>query len=574
MEEQDAPPFASFSDEGSKSTRRGPERIRDLRGRDRWIVWSIFGTLMLLPLAGALVLHLRGWIPVGDVANISIRSHDVFGADSPMLGQPTTGALADGTPIHQPGPLGYWLLAPFVHLLPWDVGALVGSAVAASTALGLGLLMAWRLGRTVFPVTAIGLAVFALANGTHDLIVPLNPYMAAIWILPAVLAVGAMHRDDLLGLPVYVFATSVAVQSHVLVGTGLGFLAPIVLWTLVRVLADPERRTRAMPILIGSTLLGILIWIPTIAETLRQSNNLGALIQGQGEGWRVGYSWIIERAVTAIGPVPHLLEPSSVAHSVTRSAPATLLVGLLTGSLGSIAVLLRRRGDEHHGRMVTAFFLLLIGFVWSGSRAEFGSQLRSELFLWMRPLGLLFLLTLALGVLILLPPPWRDRLNRQMALPAAVIVAVLGLAVVGGTQLSDRWDGPNIPPMKRALDEMAETVEPGTYLLRTSGSAGMLMAGPAVLNRFHGTDVVLLQTPNAFTRSVTPASRLIEETPGLPVIHVDAQAFSVTFDSDAAASPSEHDRSGTDHGDEAPGRIFASISEPGATIEIHVIEAE
>lgn len=462
-----------------------------------------------MPVVGALVLHRNGWIPVGDVANIAMRSRDVFSTESPMLGQPTTALDPSGIQLYQLGPLGYWLLAPFVALLPWDLGVLVGGAVAASSALFLTLFAAWRMGRTVFEFTTIGLAVYVAGVGLHDLVYPLNSMMSVIWIVPAVFAVWAIHRDDLTGLPILVFSASMSAQTHLLNGAMLLLLAPIVVLVLHQVVTDPARRRRHAPTLIAAAALTTMIWAPTAIEALRDSNNLARMLTSSGTTSGIGVRWVVERVVTAIGPQPFFLDGAAGAHTAVRSAGATHLVGVLVGALGSIALLARSRRIPHVGRIMATVALLLVGAVWAGSSARFGSQIRSDVFGWMVPVGFLVWSALAIGLQALAPLERRRQLTRRLAVPALAVAMIGCSATIGASaRPSRRWDGATMPTTAAFIDRLDAALPAGTYELRVGEFEGVLMVGPTIVNRFHGTDRVILLPEIPLNTSIHPPSRI------------------------------------------------------------------
>lgn len=99
------------------SGRFGPRRLRDLDRRGRLVA-----LLLVLALAapfGASMAKARGldWTPTGDEALITLRVREVFSTNPPLIGQPSTADhYSEVDPPHHPGPIQFYLLAPFVKV--------------------------------------------------------------------------------------------------------------------------------------------------------------------------------------------------------------------------------------------------------------------------------------------------------------------------------------------------------------------------------------------------------------------------------------------------------------------------
>lgn len=501
-----------------------PPRVRELTGSDRVLVWSVLALLAVLPFVGAIVLHRNGWIAVGDVANITMRARDVFSSESPRLGQPTTGLAPDGTQLFQPGPLGYWVLAPFVTVLSSDLGPLMGTAAVASASLVMMAWLAWRSGRGIFVLTAIMLGLFVGTIGVHALVYPLNSTMAILWMPTSVFAAWAVWRGDAAGLPIFVFGTAFSLQNHLLVGGALIPLVPIVAIATIGMLRDPHRRRRDTPVILASALLGLLVWIPTIADATVGTRNLQRLAASTDSGPGVGFAWTAERIVNAIGPLPRFLTASGD-HAVDRSTWIVYIAGAVVGALGSLAVVAHRRGVGDVGRLVAPILLFGAGALLVGARSPVESIVRSDPFGWMLPLGLLVWLGFAIAVWALLPIRFRDGFTHRARTPAIAVVAIGVLAsITTGGRPDPAWDGHLMPAIGRVATRVDAALAPGTYLVRFEGSPSWLTVSPAILNRLHGDDRVLLVGDTVPTRSVHPPSRIHDGRPvdGIVTIAADA----------------------------------------------------
>src|SRR5690606_16755646 len=99
-------------------------RLERLAGDPWWL-------LALALVAGGTLFHagravLDGWIPAADDGYWAVMSRSVFSAHPPLLGSSSSGGLASGTGFHHLGPLGFYVLAPFVAVFG-GVGLAVGS---------------------------------------------------------------------------------------------------------------------------------------------------------------------------------------------------------------------------------------------------------------------------------------------------------------------------------------------------------------------------------------------------------------------------------------------------------------
>src|SRR6185503_17993285 len=118
------------------------------------VIWAAFA----IGFGVALVALARPrWFPILDLAQTEMRLRDVFSAHPPLIGLP--GRI--GTFQHQgshPGPLSFWVLAPFYRLFgssSWAVQA--ATASVSAIAVGLALVLARRRGgaRLVWGIAAV-----------------------------------------------------------------------------------------------------------------------------------------------------------------------------------------------------------------------------------------------------------------------------------------------------------------------------------------------------------------------------------------------------------------------------------
>jgi hypothetical protein len=195
---------------------------------------------------------------------------DVWSAHPPLIGLPgRIGSLA-----HQgshPGPISFYALWPFYRLFGASAWAL--QAASASLHFVAALLALWIARRRggIVMVLAVGaaLAVLQAAYGGAILTEAWNPYMPVSWWFVFLLAVWSVACDDLPMLPVAVAAGTFCMQTHLpylgLVGALLAATVVVVVVVAVR-RGDHAARMRAAKWIGGSLALGVVLWLPPIAE--------------------------------------------------------------------------------------------------------------------------------------------------------------------------------------------------------------------------------------------------------------------------------------------------------------------
>jgi hypothetical protein len=201
-----------------------------------FLIWAAF----IVGFGVALIALARPrWFPILDLAQTEMRVRDVFTLHPPLIGLPgRIGTLArQGS---HPGPLSFWVLAPFYKVFGSSAWALqAATACVNAIAIGLSLLIARRRGGTnVLLAVAAVLGALTYFYGPSVLTQAWNPYLPMLWFIVVALGVWSVLCDDLAMLPVATFAAVFCLQTHIsylgLVG-GLGALAAVWLgWSLFR----------------------------------------------------------------------------------------------------------------------------------------------------------------------------------------------------------------------------------------------------------------------------------------------------------------------------------------------------
>ncbi len=222
---------------------RPPHASRVLVG----IIWSGF----VIGFAVALVaLAKPRWFPILDLAQTEMRVRDVFTLHPPLIGLPgRIGTLArQGS---HPGPLSFWLLAPFYKLFGSSAWALQAATASVNAmAIGLSLVIARRRGGSTL-LLGVGAVLAALTwfYGPSVLTQAWNPYLPMLWFIVVTLGVWSVLCDDVAMLPITTFAALFCLQTHIsylgLVGGLGGVTVAWLAWTFWRRRASwPDRAGR------------------------------------------------------------------------------------------------------------------------------------------------------------------------------------------------------------------------------------------------------------------------------------------------------------------------------------------
>lgn len=289
-------------DARSGDDRDGGSRATPGRG---WLVVGLLFVVGGVPLTVALIaMRDPRWYPSLDYAMTELRVRDVATSDAPMVG--LAGRIhGHGQQGSHPGPASFWVLWPAYKLLGSSGWALLVSTAAINlVAFGAALWIALRRGgRGILLGAAAALSLLMLGYGIDRLTEPWNPYMPMLWWVVFLLAVWSVLCDDLVLLPVAVFAGSFCAQTHVsyigLVGGMLVFVA-VVLGVRAR-RADAGWRRRLVRGSISSLGVLIVMWLPPMIDELRHRPGNLAILRDNfahpsettvGPGWRAVEVWL------------------------------------------------------------------------------------------------------------------------------------------------------------------------------------------------------------------------------------------------------------------------------------------
>jgi hypothetical protein len=255
------------------------------RGDRRWLVAAALLAVIGVPfVVAAVTLRRPQWYPVLDLAMTELRLRDVGTGHTPLIGLPGRIGPSLMEQGSHPGPLSFYLLAPFYRAFgssSWAMQA--GTIVLNLAALGAALGIAARRGGTRL-VIAVGalLALLCLGYGVTVLTQPWNPYLPLLWWVVFLLAVWSVLCDDVAMLPVAVAAGSLCAQTHVpylglAVGVGaIAVVAAVRAWRRAPAGSDGRRRVARWGA--AALLVGAALWIPPLVDqAINDPGNLRAL---------------------------------------------------------------------------------------------------------------------------------------------------------------------------------------------------------------------------------------------------------------------------------------------------------
>lgn len=201
----------------------------------------------LLPQAVAAARAVRsGWVPVGDSALLSIRSHDVLGSgELPLVGMWSARSWDINYHVHHPGPLFFDLLALPTRLVPGPAGYVLGAAlVNSAAAVAIFLLAQRRAGR----LAALGaLAVTGALTWSMGSAVLVEPWTVNTMLLPFLcycLLAWSVADGDIWCVPWAAFVGSLLLQANLAFSLLVPGLAVFAAVALLRFWWHPRSRDR------------------------------------------------------------------------------------------------------------------------------------------------------------------------------------------------------------------------------------------------------------------------------------------------------------------------------------------
>ena len=447
---------------------------------DRRLRLALVGLAVAVPLVVGAFAALRGWKATGDNALISIRVGDVLRGDLPTSGLPTTGEnFGSGVASNHPGPMQFYVLAPFQALYGIDVGLALGAAFVNAVAWGLAV---WASTRRLGPVAgAVTLGIYGLLAfglGAHLLYDPVSSNIATFASVTAVILAASLLDGDWGLAPAFVLVASFVVQAHL---TYVALGVPVVL-VVFGALGLQIGRRQPLPVarLVQAGILGLVLWAPVVIDQFFGTGNVGNVIRTFSEGKTVGsgFGFAFGRLWYAIAPIPMFARRIEGLGFLTRVGTGTIVLGLaVVAAFGACGWWCRRHRPELQS-LVGLVGLVMLTSVYSASKLPSAATVKAANLRWMWTGGALVWLVLVLAVAELAGRRWR----RADVFSAVACLAVL--ASVAG--VASFWMAP--PRDDAAFDAIAHLrvdtrgeLPKGRYVVRYEGNEALLTLGPAIV---------------------------------------------------------------------------------------------
>lgn len=447
----------------------------------RWLVIGGMWALVGLPLVvAAVALRRPHWYPVLDLAMTELRLRDVGTSHTPLIGLPGRIGPSLAEQGSHPGPLSFYLVAPYYRLFGSSAWAMQAATVVLNlAALGTALVIAVRRGGARLGIAiAVLLVILVSGYGLMMLTQPWNPYLPLLWWVVLLLAVWSVACDDFAMLPVAVFAASFCAQTHVpyLGLTGGLCVLTIVMLALAWCRGSPGSATRRGVARWGacSLVLGLALWVPPLIDQVTHDpGNLRAIYD-------------------------HLATPSEEPAGFGRGVELALLHldvgGLLVGDSGSIGSLPDPSSDPD-GSVVPGLVVLVVWAVAAVASLRLGHRALARLhlvvavslvvgaismgriigkewyYLMLWAWGVAALLLMAVGWTVVALVLARAGPERRRPIAHVVTLALLGAVVVGSVALT--VDAVDTDPPEPRLSSTLGAVLPDTMaaLERGEGAA-------------------------------------------------------------------------------------------------------
>lgn len=467
-------------------------RVATLDEGGRLVLFGLLFVVGVLPFVSAAVVLRNGWKPMGDNALIGLRVHDVLRGRFPLTGQPSTGAnFGSGIASNHPGPIEFYLLAPFVGAFGPTWGLALGAAVINAGSMVTSVWVAFRRGGLALcALAAVSLMAMAHSVGGNVLHDPVSSQVGAMAAILVMLTAWSVAAGDLRLIPLFLFAASFVLQDHLSYLVTLGPVTAVGatggawwLWQTRGTGSATSRGRRRRTA--GIIALGFLVvWSPVLWDELFGSANLQAVFR-TFTGKRTateGFSFAIHRLLDAIGLPPifaravpgidYLRPPSLVA-----SAGAALV-------LGGIVVLAdaawrRRRTDLV--ALAGVALAAVVGGLFGAVKLPVGAGVQTTNLRWMWFVSVIVWFTLAWLLWERVSRVPRARMRPTLMAVGGVLVVVTWLSTVLSVRASTDRDGLLFRPANTLSAAVRDALPAGSYRVLLRGGTALLSVGPAVV---------------------------------------------------------------------------------------------
>jgi len=469
-------------------------RLRELDPPVRRIALAL-GAAVALPFVLAAVQAWRdGWFPIADDGTMLTVARQVFTAHPPLTGE--TGSFDKyGVQAFHPGPLVYYVLAPFVKVLGGAAGLLTGAAVVSSLAVvGIGYVALRTSGaRAALWAWVVALAMVWSLGGTAYVYRPFKAVSALLVLLVFLHLSAAVASGRSSLLPLWVLAASYPAAASI---RYVPPIAVVILATLgVVVVARWQRtgrpheagrggddedeeddgavaaHTRALLRLTGPErrallLAGVVVvlcwWAPAYEALTNRGGNLrqlyrgGRAATGATEGLRVALAEMSRALV--LDPMMHLADYQA------RRLPYLLAAGLLAAATLVLVVVGRHRLFRRHWAHVAVAGAALAGMTASLAAAPADEGFGAYQILGAVPVGAFALFAAGLVAAAVVGPRLAARRTAPPWVVPALVVALAVIVAVPGPIDDSREDYPwGFAATKELIDESAPHLQSDSY---------------------------------------------------------------------------------------------------------------
>ena len=443
----------------------------------RALAWAVLAACAMAPVVVSAFHVGRGWVPVSDTAIVATRARDVFTAESPLLGQPSTAGIDVGEDVHHPGPLEYWTIAVAQAVHDAPVASLVAVVLVNLAAAVTAVVVVWRAGGTAVAAwTAAALAALSWSLRGEIVADPLNPSAALLpfaAFLVVCVAVTARRRWALMPA---VLLGSYAAQAHLTTAAMVGLAAAGTVIALAVSRRDDREGHGASwrrPVIASAAVLVVCWSAPIVDVVVHGGGNVAALLATGGArtaaSGTVGASF--DKTANAVGPPPVWLRSGADVPSLLEGpGPGEVVATLALAAVAVMLVIVTRRRGRTAGAAVVAPTLLAGGtLVFARFPTAFFNVFAVGNYLWLWPASLLVWAAVAGGIASLARgrlPPATTTIATAVGTGAAAAFAILTIIDPASTPV-DRGN----PAIVRSLSaQLAANLDrDATYLFDLSG---------------------------------------------------------------------------------------------------------
>lgn len=485
-------------------------RVGALPLAQRRAVQAALVAVALLPLLGAVVVLSQGWRPSGDNALIGLRAHDVLNGELPLIGQPTTGEnFGSGIETSHPGPIEFYLLAPFVLVLGPVVGLAIGAAAINAAAM---VAVSWfgfrRGGIGVMALATLAMLAMTRSLGGNLLHDPVSSNVGSMMSLALLFAAWSIVAGDLRTTPAFVAIATFCLQDHLAyLGTG----TPVVVATVVvgivwirqieRHDRDPSWLRRTV---LASAIVGAVLWAPVLIDEIWGDQNINSIFQtftgkrtpGEGTTFALG------RVAEALAPVPLFARRFGPLGYLHTPALHEWIMGVAVfAAIVGLGAWFARRRDARFAAFALVFVVASIAGGYGAVKLPVGAGIQGSNLRWMWTLGAFAWVGLAWMVWEVLPGFWREVLERPAQIVGGVALVAVTVGTLGSVDLATDRDGTIAEDLETLIDRVEQELPPGTYRVTYEGGSVVVSVGPALVHDLdHRGDRVLVDL-GPFTRA-------------------------------------------------------------------------